>query len=103
MFVWGCKFVFRGSILVHGIAVGSFNKFSRKAVVVGVATLRNNCFLGAASTVEDHVILSNYVMVGVTTFVFKTIEEYEVVVSGKSMILEDKKDTDFLINRGVMM
>ena len=52
--------VFGGSMIAHETTVGNYNTFSVKTVVAGCATIQNNCFLGAASTVKDHVTLKNY-------------------------------------------
>lgn len=88
--------LFGGSMIAHETTVGNYNTFSVKAVVAGAATIRDNCFLGASSAVKDHVTLKDYVLIGATAFAFKDMEEYSVVVPARSMVLEDKKSTDYL-------
>lgn len=86
---------FGGSLIAHETNVGSFNTFSVKSVVAGTSIIRDNCFIGAASTVRDHIILNNYVLVGASAYAFMNIPEYGVVVPPKSIILDGKKSTDY--------
>lgn len=88
--------LFGGSMVAHETTVGSYNTFSVRAVAAGCAVIKNHCFLGASSVVRDHVTLENYVLLGAASYGFKDMEPYSVVMPAKSVILNDKKSTDFL-------
>ncbi len=88
--------LFGGSMIAHETTIGNYNTLSVKSVVAGCTTIGDNCFLGAASAVRDHIELKDFVLVGATAFAFKSMEEYAVVVPEKSMVLKDKKSTDYL-------
>lgn len=88
--------LFAGSIMGHDSKVGSFNTFSIKSIVAGCVEIGNNCMCGINSTIKDHIIINDYALIGATAYAQHDIEEYEVLVSAKSYILEGKKSTDFL-------
>lgn len=87
---------FGGTMIAHESTIGSYNTFSVKVVVAGCVTVQNNCFLGASSAVKDHITLKDYVLLGAMAFGFKNMESYSVITPAKSVILEDRKSTDFL-------
>jgi len=64
-------FFFGGSLIAHETEIGDFNTFSVRAVVAGAVTINNNCFAGAASTVRDHIVLDNYVLIGAAAYASK--------------------------------
>ena len=88
--------LFAGSIMGHDSKVGSFNTFSIKSIVAGCVEIGNNCMCGINSTVKDNVNIKDYVLIGASAYAQHDIEEYEVLVSAKSYILEGKMSTDFL-------
>lgn len=87
---------FGGSMIGHESEIGNYNTFSVKSTIAGCVEVRNNCFLGAASAVKDHVIIDDYVLLGATAYGYKNIPAYSVVVPAKSEILKDKKSIDYL-------
>lgn len=88
--------LFGGCMIAHETVAGSYNTFSVKSVVAGCSKIGNNCFLGAASAVRDHIALEDYVLIGATAYAFRDMPKYAVVVPEKSRVLEDKKSTDYL-------
>ncbi len=88
--------LFGGSMVAHETVVGSYNTFSVKAVAAGCAAIQNHCFLGASSVVRDHVTLGDYVLLGAASYGFQDMEPYSVVVPARSIVLKDKKSTEFL-------
>ncbi len=87
---------FGGSMVAHETTVGSYNTFSVRAVAAGCAAIKDHCFLGASSVVRDHVALEDYVLLGAGAYGFKDMDPYSVVMPAKSILLTDKKSTDFL-------
>lgn len=87
---------FGGSLIAHETIIGNYNTFSVKSVVAGVTTVKNNCFVGAAATLRDHITLNDYVLIGASAYAAKDVKEYGVVIPSKSVILSDRKSTDFL-------
>lgn len=88
--------LFGGTMIAHDTIVGSFNSFSVKVVVAGCSQVKNHCFVGANATVRDHVILEDYVLVGAAAYADRNLKEYSVLAAQKSVILEDKRSTDYL-------
>lgn len=87
---------FGGSMLGHETVVGSYNTFAGKSMTAGCVCVKNCCFLGVSSAVKDHVTLNDYVMLGAMAYGYKDMDEYTVVVPAKSVVLKDKKSTDYL-------
>lgn len=87
---------FGGCIIGHESIVGNFNTFSLRSVVAGCVQIANNCFLGAASTVKDHVRFEDFVLLGATAYGFSDMKEYSVVVPAKCEVLDNKKSIDYL-------
>lgn len=87
---------FGGSIMGHDSYIGDYNTFSVNSVTAGFVTVKNNCFLGISSAVKNNVVLHDYVLIGAMACGYKDMEEYSVVVSAKSRILENKKSIDYL-------
>lgn len=87
---------FGGSAIGHDSDVGDYNTLSVRATTAGCVSIKNNCFLGVASVVKDHVTLNDYVLLGASAYGYKDMKEYSVVVPAKSKVLEEKKSTDYL-------
>ncbi|MEE1305134.1 MAG: acetyltransferase [Agathobacter sp.] len=91
-----CNILFAGVLIGHGSRVGNYNTFAGKTNISGFVDIGNNCMFGINSTVKDNVNIKDYVLIGASAYAQHDIEEYEVLVSTKSYILEGKKSTDFL-------
>ncbi len=88
--------LYGGSLIAHETVVGDFNTFSVKAVVAGCTVIRHHCFIGAAATIKDHIVLEDYVFIGASAYASKSMEKYSVLVPSESRILTDKKSIDLL-------
>ncbi len=87
--------IYAGSLVAHETIIGDFNSFSVKVCVAGCSQVQDNCFLGANSTIRDHIILSDYTLVGAGAYVSKNTCPYDVIVPQKSSVLE-KKSLEFI-------
>ncbi len=88
--------IYGGALVAHDTTIGSFNSLSVKACVAGCTTVGNNCFLGANSTVRDHLNIADFTLVGAGVYAGKETEEFDVVVGARSTILEGRKSTEFI-------
>lgn len=88
--------LFGGVLLAHETMIGDYNTFSVRSVVAGCVSIANNCFFGAASTVKDHLIFADCVLVGAGAYVYQNMDAYAVIVPERSRILEGKKSTDYI-------
>lgn len=82
-------------LISHDCVVGDFNTFSSYADLCGYVNISNNGFFGKHCVIQEHSIIADYTLVGATAFVKKGTEKYDVVVPAKSVILTNKKSTDF--------
>ncbi len=87
---------FGGSMVGHETTVGSYNTFAGKSMAAGCVIIKNHCFLGISSSVKDHVALEDYVLLGAAAYGFQDMEPYSVVAPARSIVLKDKKSTEFL-------
>lgn len=94
--IGNANLLFGGSMLGHDSCVGNYNTFAGKSMIAGCVTVKNNVFLGVSSAVKDHVTLNNYVLLGAMAYGYKDMEEYAVAVPAKSVVLKDKKSTEYL-------
>ena len=88
--------IYGGSIISHESEIGNFNSFSVKTCVAGCTKIGNNCFIGANSTIRDHIAISDYTLVGAAAYVSEGTNPYDVIVPEKSSVLIGKNSLDFI-------
>ena len=76
--------------------MGDYNSVSLNVTVAGNVDIKNNCFIGAGAVAKDHIIISDYALIGAAAYAFKNIEEYQVVSAPANCIVKDKISTDYI-------
>ena len=94
--IGNANLIYGGVCVSHGVIMGSFNSLSVKACIAGCTYVGNNCFIGANSTVRDHITVADYTLVGAGTYLCKDSEPYDVIVTQKASILKGKKSLEFI-------
>lgn len=94
--VGNANLFFCGAMIAHETKIGSYNTFSVRSSVAGCTNIKNNCFMGIASVVKDHVTINDYALLGAAAYGYKDIPSYSVVTPAKSVLLKDKISTDYL-------
>lgn len=82
--------IYGGALIAHENSIGDFNSFSVKSCVAGCSKIGNNCFIGANATVRDHIMISDYTLVGAGAYVDKSTNAYDVIVPQKSVVLKGR-------------
>lgn len=94
--IGNANLIYGGVCVSHGVIMGSFNSLSVKACIAGCTHVGNNCFIGANSTVRDHITVADYTLVGAGTYLSKDSEPYDVIVTQKASILKGKTSLEFI-------
>lgn len=89
-----CNILFGNNMIGHESKLGDFNLVAGSVTVAGCVTIGNNCFFGVSSTVRDHVVVEDYVLVGAAAYCGKNAEAYSVLAAPRAVLLEDKKSID---------
>lgn len=87
---------FSGCAIGHDSKIGNYNTFSVRAATAGCVEVTNNCFMGVGAVTKDHIVLNHHVLVGAGAYAFESVEAYSIVMPAKSVIVTDKKSTDYL-------
>jgi len=80
----------------HNNEVGNFNSLSVGTSLSGFVEIGNNCFMGNNCTVKNHLKIANYSLIGASSYVSVSTEEYQVIVPQKSIVLPGKISTDLI-------
>lgn len=80
----------------HNNEVGNFNSLSVGTSLSGFVEVGNNCFLGNNCTVKNHLKIANYSLIGASSYVSESTEEYQVIVPQKSIVLDRKISTELI-------
>lgn len=91
-----CNLIWCKISIAHDGRIGSFNTIAGMASLCGDVTIKNNCFIGNASVIREHVTVEDYSLIGAATFVGRDVVSYSVVAAPKSIVLEGKRSTDFM-------
>lgn len=85
-----------GATLAHHCNIGNFNFFSPQCTIAGRVDVGDNCYFGVHSTVKNGVTIGDRTLAGAGAYVSKNTKQDSVVVPARSLILPDKKSTDFM-------
>lgn len=89
--------VFYPNVLVaHHTTIGNYNFFSVSCCVTGHVVVTDACFIGANATVGNNITLENHSLIGAGAYAASSVKPYGVVVPQRSMMLKNKRSTDFL-------
>lgn len=83
-------------LISHDCVVGDYNTFSSYADLCGYVTIGNNGYFGKHCIINEYSQIADYTLVGAAAYAKKETKPYDVVVPARSIILEDKKSTDFM-------
>ena len=82
--------------IAHDSAIMSHNFFSLNVAIAGDCKIEKNCFLGIHSSVSNGLVIADHTLVGAGCHISKSTKPYDVVVPARSIVLENKRSTDFL-------
>lgn len=88
--------LYGNSILGHETKIGDFNSLSLGVTIAGCVLVEDNCFFGAASTIRDHIFIREHALIGAGAYCQDSIEPYAVLAAPHSVLLTEKKSTDFI-------
>ncbi len=94
--IGNANLIYGGALIAHENIIGNYNSFSVKACIAGCTRIGNNCFIGANSTIRDHIVIDDFTLVGAGAYVDKDTNCYDVIVPQKSVQLEGRKSTEFI-------
>ncbi|MDC7302046.1 LbetaH domain-containing protein [Agathobacter ruminis] len=83
--------------LSHDVVVGHANYIASGFSAAGFSEIRNNCFCGVNSSVNNGTVLANYTFVGAGIFISKDTNEYDVFTPEKHEPLKRIKSTSLRI------
>ena len=88
--------IWSSALIGHNTHVGNHNHFAAVSMIAGNVTIGESCFLGNHSTVKDGVTVAHHTLIGAGAYVSKNTQAYDVVVPARSLILDNRKSTDFI-------
>ena len=94
--IGNANLIYAGAMIAHETIIGDYNSVSVKACIAGCVRIGNNCFIGANSTVRDHIDIASYTLAGAGAYVDKDSQQYSVIASQKSCVLEGKSSLEFI-------
>lgn len=84
------------SMIAHHAQVGDFNFFSVSCSVAGKVTIGDENFFGNNSTTKDKIAIADRVLIGAGAYADRNLENNQVLVPQKSILLEGRKSYDLL-------
>lgn len=88
--------VYPKALIAHHTKVGDFNYFAISASVAGHVIISDENFFGNNATTKDKIVIGNGNLIGANSYVQRDLSDENVIVPERSVILKDKKPTDFL-------
>ena len=83
-----CNILQMNTVIAHHTKIGSFNFFAPGAVLAGDIEVADNCFFGINCAVKNGIHVAEYTLCGAGSVVAFSTESYNVVVPGRSVILD---------------
>ncbi len=88
--------VYPKALIAHHTEVGDFNYFAISTSVAGHVTVSDENFFGNNSATKDKITIGNRNLIGAGAYVQQDLSDENVLVPERSIIIKDKKSTDFL-------
>lgn len=82
--------LWQNCVLPHHNTVGNFNSFAPSVSLSGFSTVGNHCFLGNNSSVNNHVYISDWSVLGAGAYAQKSVPEGGILVPQRSILLDTK-------------
>ena len=86
-----CNLIWTGAQIPHQCIIGNYNTVSVSATLGGCVEIHDNCFLGENCTIIDHIIISDYSLIGAASCLKRNTKPYEA----RSVTLENRISTEF--------
>ncbi len=83
-------------LISHDCVVGNFNTFSSYADLCGYVKIGDNGYFGKHCILNDFMEIADYTLVGAAAYAKGKTNPYDVVVPARSIVLDNKKSTDFM-------
>ena len=77
-----------GSFFGHDSVAESYNTFCVKSVVTGFVEIKNHCFIGTLSTMNNRIVIGDYTFMGASTFASRSTNRNTVIMPNKCKYLE---------------
>ena len=88
--------IYPKALIAHHSQVGDFNYFAISASIAGHVTVSNENFFGNNATTKDKIVIGSGNLIGANSYVQHNLSDENVIVPERSIILKDKKPTDFM-------
>lgn len=88
--------VYPKAMIAHHTKVGDFNYFAISTSVAGHVTVSDENFFGNNASTKDKIIIGKRNLIGANAYVQHDLSDENVIVPERSIVLKDKKATDFL-------
>ena len=93
----GSNIIIWDAVLIgHNTHIGNHSHFAAVSMIAGNCKVGESCFLGNHATVKDGGVLADYTLVGAGAYVSRDTKPYDVVVPARSVVLENRKSTDYI-------
>ncbi len=88
--------VYPRALIAHHTKIGDFNYFAISASVAGHVIISDENFFGNNATTKDKIVIGSGNLIGANSYVQRDLSDENVIVPMQSVILENKKPTDFM-------
>ena len=88
--------IYPKAVIAHHTKVGDFNYFAISASIAGHVFIGDENFFGNNATTKDKITIGNGNLIGANSYVQYDLLNESVIVPERSIIMKDKKATDFL-------
>lgn len=88
--------VYPKALIAHHTKIGDFNYFAISASIAGHVIISDENFFGNNATTKDKIVIGKGNLIGANSYVPQDLSDENVIVPERSVILKDKKPTDFL-------
>lgn len=82
--------------IAHNCTIGNFNNIAGMASLCGFVEIGNNCFIGNGAIIREETSAADYTLAGAGSYVDKDTKPYQVIVPGRSIVLEGKTSMEFI-------
>jgi len=82
--------------IVHNDEIGNYNTISVGVSLSGFVKIKENCYIGNSAMIHEKIIIDDYTLIGAGAYVKSNTDKHSVIVPSKSIVLKNKKSTDFM-------
>ncbi len=85
--IGNCNLFLADSLFGHDSVAGDFNTFCIKSVITGYVEIKNHCFIGTLSTMNNNIVVNDYTFIGATAYASRSTKRNTVVIPSKCKYL----------------